>query len=64
MALITDHTLKDMTAVCMRHARMVQHVGTTLPQLVDLAVLGVVVGVACGRALEPGNAAQEPPAQC
>eukprot|EP00974_Lingulodinium_polyedra_P026453 2552995-Lingulodinium_polyedra.AAC.1 len=63
MALITDHTWKDMYAACMRYAR-VQHVGATLPQLVDLGVLGVVAGVACGRALEPSSATQEPPAQC
>eukprot|EP00974_Lingulodinium_polyedra_P040044 3842917-Lingulodinium_polyedra.AAC.1 len=64
MALITDLNWKLMTAACMQHVRMVQLDVTTLPQLVDLAVQGVAAEVACGRALEPSCATQEPPAQC
>eukprot|EP00974_Lingulodinium_polyedra_P022128 2137690-Lingulodinium_polyedra.AAC.1 len=64
MALIAGHASEVMTAVCVQHTCMDQDVGTTLPELVGLTVLGVVVEVTCGRALEPGCAAQEPPVQC
>eukprot|EP00974_Lingulodinium_polyedra_P030581 2944832-Lingulodinium_polyedra.AAC.1 len=64
MALVTGLNWKLTTTARMQHVCMVQLDVTTLPRLVDLAVRGVAVEVACGRALEPSSAAQEPPAQC
>eukprot|EP00974_Lingulodinium_polyedra_P016112 1563027-Lingulodinium_polyedra.AAC.1 len=59
MALIAGHAGEVMDATRMRytHTCMGQLVGTTLPEQVDHAVLGVDAEAACGCALEPGGSA-------